>query len=340
MHHSPILVAGGAGYIGSHVCYLLKKRGYTPVVLDDLSRGHKEAVKFGPLIHGNIGDANLVNEACAQYKPVAALHFAALIEVSESVRFPELFMHNNWDMARQFIENLQKNGVVNLVFSSTAAVYGTPNEVGPIKENSPLKPINPYGESKLKTENFLRSQPHMRSVVLRYFNAAGALPEEELGEAHWPETHLIPNALLTILGLKNDPFKIFGQDYPTIDGTAVRDYIHIMDLAEAHVLALEYLLHGKESTVLNLGTSTGTSVKAIVDMIEIVTGRHLPHTYASRRTGDPPFLVADNGKAKDILGWMPKLGLDRIISSAYHWHSSRTYKNLIEKRGISSINPY
>ncbi|MDX2028356.1 MAG: UDP-glucose 4-epimerase GalE [Alphaproteobacteria bacterium] len=329
MSQGPILVTGGAGYIGSHVCHALKQRGYTPITLDNLSRGHRAAAKFGPLIEGNIGDSALIQKICAEYKPIAAMHFAALIEVGESVRFPDLFMDNNTAKAKKLFETLQTDGVNKVVFSSTAAVYGMPDRPGVIAEDWPLKPINPYGESKLQAEQHLRNIQGMRSVALRYFNAAGALPEQELGEAHWPESHLVPNALLAVLGHKAEGLTIFGQDYPTSDGTAVRDYIHVLDLAEAHILALEYLLKGGGNTAINLGTGTGISVKEIVDTIAAVTGKPVPLTYGARRPGDSAFLVADNQKAKTTLNWQPKLGLREIIASAHAWHASPLYRKLV-----------
>ena len=312
-----ILVTGGAGYIGSHVCAALKVQGFTPVTLDNLGHGYREAVKFGPLVEGDIGDQALVAKICAQYKPLAALHFAALIEVAESVKQPALYMENNGEKARRLIEALRRGGVTRVVFSSTAAVYGLPGKEGPIAEDAPLKPINPYGESKLKAETYLREQKDMTSVILRYFNAAGA-GEDGIGEAHGPETHLIPNALLALLGMKPG-FTVFGQDYPTPDGTAKRDYIHILDLADAHLLALDHLLAGKDSAAINLGTGTGASVKEVLAAIASVAGREVPHSFGPRRVGDPPYLVADNKKAKQVLGWQPRRSLQEIIASALRW---------------------
>lgn len=322
-----ILVTGGAGYIGSHVCHALFRRGYTPVTLDNLKNGHCTAVKFGPLVEGDIGDVDLVKEVCSTHKPIAALHFAALSEVGESVRLPDLYLDNNFHKASRFFETLQNCGVDKVVFSSTAAVYGMPDQTGPIAEDWLLRPINPYGQSKLNSENFLSSLPDIQSVVLRYFNAAGAIPG--LGEAHWPESHLIPNAMLALLGLKYEPLLVFGSDYPTPDGTAVRDYVHIKDLANAHLLALDYLLEGGTNIAVNLGSSTGASVKSVLDTIQEVMGHMVPHTYGQRRAGDPPFLVADNKKALKILGWQPELTLVDIVASAYQWHSSAAYQDLM-----------
>jgi UDP-glucose-4-epimerase GalE len=334
-----ILVTGGAGYIGSHICYALKQSSYTPVTLDNLQHGHREAVKFGPLVEGDIGDVGLIKEICATYKPIAALHFAALIEVGESVRLPDLYRENNFTKAQGLFETLQSCGVDKVVFSSTAAVYGMPDREDTIAEDWPLKPINPYGQTKLDAENFLRTLPTVRSVALRYFNAAGANSEAGLGEAHWPETHLVPNALLALLGVKPEPLTIFGTDYPTPDGTAVRDYIHVADLADAHLRALDYLLKGGATTSINLGTGTGISVKSVLDTIAQVTGKSVPFTYGARRAGDPPFLVADNKQALKILSWQPKRSLTDIVASAYAWHSSATYKGLIKSLKSSVKGP-
>lgn len=329
MTQKHILVTGGAGYIGSHVCHALTHRGYIPVTLDNLYRGHRDAVKFGPFVDGDIGDTTLIAKICAEYSPVAAMHFAALTEVGESVKHPELYMDNNTTRAQRLFHTLQVQGVNKVVFSSTAAVYGMPDREGAIAEDWAVKPINPYGESKLQAETYLRSLPDMRSVALRYFNASGAKPEAELGEAHWPESHLIPNALLAVLGHKPEGLTIFGQDYPTRDGTAIRDYIHISDLAEAHLLALDYLMQGGTNTAINLGTGTGASVKEVVDTIQDVTGKSVPMTYGPRRPGDPAFLVADNQKARADLKWEPKRSLPDIISSAYAWHQSALYRKRV-----------
>ena len=334
MSKGHILVTGGAGYIGSHVCYALYQQGYTPVTLDNLTRGNREAVRFGPLVEGECGDAALVRKLCAQYTPLAALHFAALIEVGESVKFPDLFMENNRDKAQILFQTLQTEHVTKVVFSSTAAVYGIPDQNAPLTEDAPLHPINPYGQSKLEAEHFLRHMPQVNSVVLRYFNASGAGTEAGLGEAHWPESHLIPNALLAGMGKKPEGLTIFGQDYATPDGTAVRDYVHVSDLAEAHVRALTYLLQGGASEIINLGCGQGYSVKQIVEATERIIGKKVPATYGARRAGDPATLVAGNGKAQRVLGWKPQRGLEEIVTSAYNWHLSATYDNLIETRRI------
>ena len=330
-----ILVSGGAGYIGSHVALTLKRAGFTPVVLDSLVKGNRWAgEKSGPFRQGDIGDADFVARVCDEFRPAAALHFAAFIEVGESVQKPDMYFANNRDKAKTFFETIAAKGVGNIVFSSTAAVYGEPQEV-PIKETTAQKPINPYGQSKLEAEQAMRAIPGVRSVALRYFNVAGAAPEAGLGETHYPETHVIPRivlplieapaALLDSLGLKAG-FKLFGSDYPTRDGTAVRDYIHVLDLADAHVLALKYLLGGGATNIFNLGSGDGFSVAEIVAATRTVLGRpdFTPGT-APRRAGDPATLVADSTKARQTLGWAPHRGIDAMIASAAEWHRTALY---------------
>jgi UDP-glucose 4-epimerase len=334
-----ILVSGGAGYIGSHVAHALKAAGYTPVVIDSLVKGNRWAgEKSGPFRQGDIGDAAFVAKVCEEFKPVAALHFAAFIEVGESVQKPDLYFANNRDKARIFFETIARNGVGAIVFSSTAAVYGEPEEV-PIKETTAQKPINPYGQSKLEAEQAMRAVPNVRSVALRYFNVAGAAPEVGLGETHYPETHLIPRlvlplidvpaAILDVLGLKNG-FKLFGTDYPTRDGTAVRDYIHVLDLADAHVLALKYLLGGGETNIFNLGSGDGYSVNEIIAATRKVLGRpDFTPGVAPRRAGDPATLIADSSKARSLLGWAPHRGIEEMIASAVAWHRTKTYVDTV-----------
>lgn len=315
-----ILLSGGAGYIGSHTAFALKQAGYTPVVLDDLSHGHEWAVKFGPLVRGDMGDAEFVHAVCQEHKPEAVIHFAAFIEVGESVREPEKYHENNTRKATRFFKTAAEAGVKHVVFSSTAAVYGTPQHDKPLKEDDVLAPINPYGESKLAAEKNLRAQAGLTSVSLRYFNAAGAAPLAGIGEAHDPETHLIPNAILAGLG-KKPAMNIFGADYPTPDGTAVRDYVHVLDLAAAHIAALRYLIGGGETTMCNLGTGTGYSVREVIAAVEHAMKREVPKNYAPRRAGDPPRLVADASRAYKVLGWKPQYDLAQIVSSANQWHA-------------------
>jgi UDP-glucose-4-epimerase GalE len=329
MNAKPILVTGGAGYIGSHVCHRLARLGYRPIVLDNLSRGHRQLAKWGVLVEGDVGDGALVKRICEEYQPLAAMHFAAFIEVAESVRFPEMFFENNTRKARVLFDTLAACGVSRVIFSSTAAVYGMPATDAPLHEETPLKPINPYGESKLAAESYLRAMPDMRSFVLRYFNASGASESADIGEAHWPESHLIPNALLCALGRKKTQMEIYGQDYSTIDGTALRDYIHVEDLAEAHVLALGRLLEGGQSDIVNLGTSKGYTVRQVMETVRAVTGSPLECRMMPRRAGDPATLVADNEKAKRVLGWQPERDLAAIVASACRWHRSENYDRLI-----------
>jgi len=327
-----ILVTGGAGYIGSHTSMALKKAGYEPVVLDNLVNGHKWAVKYGELEQGDIGDADFVKKVCEKHNPQAVIHFAAFIEVGESVENPDKYFKNNFEKAKILFDTIASSGVKYAVFSSTAAVYGTPINDDPIDENHPQKPINPYGESKLMAETYLRSleSEGLKSVALRYFNAAGAAEvKERIGEAHSPETHLIPNIIKAGLGL-NDEVKLFGSDYPTRDGTALRDYIHVLDLASAHIAALDYLKNGGETDVFNLGTGDGSTVLEVVESTQRAIGKEIPKSFHDRRAGDPPILIANASKAKTKLGWQPKYSLDDIVLSAYKWHQTDDYKNAVK----------
>lgn len=317
-----ILVVGGAGYIGSHTCLDLATKGFTPVVYDNLSNGHAEFVKWGPLETGDLGDTERLTAIMKTYEPAAIVHFAGLIEVGESVRDPLAFYRNNVGGTLSLLAAAQASGIDRLVFSSTCATYGVPETV-PMGETHRQMPINPYGRSKLMVETILRDlaeQRDFRAVVLRYFNAAGADPEARIGEWHEPETHAVPLAIEAALG-RRAGFKIFGTDYDTRDGTCVRDFVHVMDLAEAHSRAVQYLIDGGRSVALNLGTGTGTTVKELVAGIEAVAGRPLDIAYAERRSGDSPTLVADNRKAAEVLGWMPRHDLRAIIESAWNWHA-------------------
>lgn len=319
----PILVTGGAGYVGSHTCLALAEAGFLPVVYDNLSNGHAAHVLWGPLEEGDIRDGDRLDEVIARHRPVAVLHFAALIEVGESVREPGRFYDNNVGGAISLIEAARRGGLDQMVFSSTCATYGAPVRL-PMDEDHPQAPLNPYGRSKLMIEQALSDYSiyaGFRSVCLRYFNAAGADEQGRIGERHDPETHAIPLALQTVLGQRS-AFRVFGDDYDTRDGTAVRDYVHVSDLADAHVRALRYLLNGGESAVFNLGTGTGVTVKELVAEIRRVTGRPFIVETAPRREGDSPCLVADNGRARDVLGWRPSRDLGDIVQSAWRWHSS------------------
>ncbi|MCJ8517675.1 UDP-glucose 4-epimerase [Pseudorhizobium tarimense] len=317
-----VLVVGGAGYIGSHTCLLLAERGYMPVVYDNLSNGHAEFVQWGPLEQGDIRDRTRLDEVFARYRPDAVLHFAALIEVGESVKDPVAFYENNVVGTLTLLSAAMAAGVQAFVFSSTCATYGLPDQV-PMDESHKQAPINPYGRTKLIVEQALKdfsAYKGLRSVMLRYFNAAGADFEGRIGEWHTPETHAIPLAIEAALG-RRQSFKIFGNDYDTRDGTCVRDYIHVLDLADAHVRAVDYLLAGGQTLELNLGTGTGTTVQELVDAIAAVTGRAFPVEQADRRPGDSTSLVADNEKARQVLGWQPVHDLESIVRSAWQWHS-------------------
>ncbi|MBN4046648.1 UDP-glucose 4-epimerase GalE [bacterium AH-315-P15] len=316
-----VLVTGGAGYIGSHTCKALARGGFHPVTYDNLSRGHEWAVRWGPLEQGDVLDRNRLDEVLAKYDFLGALHFAAAIEVGESIKHPAHFYRTNIGGAATVIEALSAQNISAFVFSSTAAVYGLP-EGDTLTEAAPLKPINPYGESKLAVEKLLLSSQAaygLQSVSLRYFNAAGADEDGEIGEEHDPETHLIPLALSAINN--GQRLKLFGTDYPTPDGTAIRDYIHVSDLAEAHVSALRYLLDGGKSTAFNLGASHGFSVREVLASIERVTGTPVPYDDAARREGDPAVLVADPSSARRVLGFEGRRSqsLDLIVKNAWDW---------------------
>ncbi|CAN7530503.1 UDP-glucose 4-epimerase GalE [Rhizobium sp. LjRoot258] len=317
-----VLVVGGAGYIGSHTCLDLANKGFKPVVFDNFSNGHREFVKWGPAEEGDIRDRARLDEVLAKHKPAAILHFAALIEVGESVKDPVAFYENNVIGTLTLLAAAQAAGVKAFVFSSTCATYGLPQSV-PLDEAHRQVPINPYGRTKYIVEQALADYDRytgFRSVVLRYFNAAGADFEGRIGEWHQPETHAIPLAIDAALG-RREGFKVFGTDYETRDGTCVRDYIHVLDLADAHVRAVEHLLRGGESIALNLGTGTGTTVKELLSTIERVSERPFPVEYAGRREGDSHTLVANNDKAREILGWTPQYDLSEIIRSAWNWHA-------------------
>ena len=317
-----VLVVGGAGYIGSHTCLDLANKGFKPVVFDNFSNGHREFVKWGPAEEGDIRDRARLDEVLATHKPAAILHFAALIEVGESVKDPVAFYENNVIGTLTLLAAAQAAGVKAFVFSSTCATYGLPQSV-PLDETHRQVPINPYGRTKYIVEQALSDYDKytgFRSVVLRYFNAAGADFEGRIGEWHQPETHAIPLAIDAALG-RREGFRVFGTDYETRDGTCVRDYIHVLDLADAHVRAVEHLLRGGESVALNLGTGTGTTVKELLGTIERVSERPFPVEYVGRREGDSHTLVANNDKAREILGWTPQYDLSQIIRSAWNWHA-------------------
>ena len=318
-----VLVTGGAGYIGSHACKALAGAGFQPVVFDNLSRGHREAVRWGPLVEGDLADRQRLCAALIEHKVEAVMHFAAYAYVGESVTDPALYYRNNLGGTLSLLEAMREAGIGEIVFSSTCATYGIPDGV-PIREDAPQRPVNPYGETKLAIERALHwyaAAYGLRSVSLRYFNAAGADPEGEIGEHHEPETHLVPLVLQAALG-HGPHIEIYGTDYPTPDGTAIRDYVHVRDLAIAHMRALERLRGGGGSAAVNLGTGQGHSVREVIAAAELASGRKVPARAAPRRPGDPPALVADPSLAGEILGWHPQHSdLDTIIRTSLAWHT-------------------
>jgi UDP-glucose-4-epimerase GalE len=315
-----ILVTGGAGYIGSHACKVLAADGHNPITYDNLSRGNAHAVKWGPLEAGEIGDANRLRDVLEKYRPGALMHFAAYAYVGESVREPLMYYQNNFASTASLLRTIIEFQPIPIVFSSTCATYGIPNRV-PIEEEQEQRPINPYGRSKLFVEHLLKdlgATYGLQWVALRYFNAAGADPQGEIGEEHDPETHLVPLAIKA--AITGEPLRVFGTDYDTIDGTCVRDFIHVNDIAEAHLLALKYLLAGGKSCALNLANAKGYSVKEVISAVERVSGSKVPVEFEPRRAGDPAVLVGDASRAHALLDWKPRRsGLDAQISDAYSW---------------------
>ncbi len=320
-----VLVTGGAGYIGSQTAKALAQAGHKIVVLDDLSTGHRSAVKWGPLIEGDLGNKKLVDRVFRKHRIEGVLHFAASLLVGESMTNPQKYFWNNVVGTLVLLDTMKARGVKHIVFSSSAATYGNPEKT-PIPEDHPKRPMNPYGESKLCMERAIQwygAAYGLRGVALRYFNAAGADLDGELGEEHDPETHLVPLVVQAALGQRPE-VEIYGTDYPTPDGTAIRDFIHVTDLADAHVRALDYLVGGGESTEFNLGTGQGHSVREVVNSVGKISIGPVPFRDAPRRAGDPAVLVADPSKAQRVLGWQPRYSdLDTIIQSAWKWHASK-----------------
>jgi len=318
-----ILVVGGAGYIGSHMVRELLDKGFDPIVFDNISTGHTWAVPGERLVTGDLADRPALDALFCAHDFAAVMHFASSIQVGESVTAPLKYYRNNVANTVNLLEAMEKAGVKGLVFSSTAAVYGTPAEV-PIPEDAPLHPENPYGRSKLMVEQILGDCEHawgLRYAALRYFNAAGAHPSGEIGEAHDPESHLIPIILQVALG-KRDSITVNGDDYPTPDGTCIRDYIHVCDLAAAHTMALQALLSGSGSMRYNLGNGKGYSIREVLDVCREVTGHPIPFTTGARREGDPARLVASSESIAKVLGWQPRYpDLREIVASAWRWHS-------------------
>lgn len=321
-----VLVTGGAGYIGSHVVKALGERGFHIVIFDSLVKGYRDAVLYGELVVGDLADARLLNQTIKEFKPDAVMHFAAFIEVGESVRDPLKYYQNNVSNTINLLNVMAENTVGNLIFSSSAAAYGSPEKV-PIPESEPIKPINPYGHSKAFIEGILDDLTNIKklnSVSLRYFNAAGADPKCRIGERHEPESHLIPLILKTAKG-ERESIKVYGSDYPTPDGTCIRDYVHVEDLADAHLLALQYLLDGGTSDFFNCGYGHGYSVRDVVETAKKITGTDFPVQEAPRRAGDPPVLVADSSKLKQKLNWSPQYDdLEYIIRTAWEWEKKQS----------------
>jgi UDP-glucose-4-epimerase GalE len=315
-----VLVTGGAGYIGSHTAKALFARGLTPVVYDNLVYGHRGAVQWGPFVEGDIRDRARLVDTLRRYNISAVLHFAAFAYVAESMKSPALYFENNVTGSLSLLDAVLEAGVRHVVFSSSCATYGIPNRM-PISEDTPQSPINPYGETKLMVERALQWYGAAYGIswaALRYFNAAGADPGGQLGELHVPETHLVP--LVLQAALTDTAFDVFGGDYPTHDGTCVRDYIHVSDLADAHVLAVEYLMNAGPSVALNLGSGHGYTVREVIQVAQAITGRVVPYRVVSRRPGDPAILVADPARAEQTLGWRAqRSALESIVSSAWAW---------------------
>ncbi len=321
-----VIVTGGAGYIGSHTCKELAKAGTEAITLDNLSTGHRDFIKWGPFEQGDLADKSRLKQVFDKYEPDGVIHFAASAYVGESVRDPGSYFRNNIVGTLNLLETMRDSNINNIVVSSTCATYGEPEKL-PISEDAPQNPISPYGASKLFMERMLKDfevAHDIKWTALRYFNACGADPQGEIGESHDPETHLIPRTLMAING-EVDHLEVFGDDYPTPDGTCQRDYIHVTDLASAHVAALVYLAKGGASEAFNLGTGKAYSVKEILDTSERVTGKPVPYKLCPRRPGDPPVLVASAEKARATLNWKPKLSaLETILGTAWDWYNSKS----------------
>lgn len=322
---SKILVTGGAGYIGSHTCKALSRAGYRPVVYDNLCNGHEDFVQWGDLIRGDLNDIETLEKAIETHSPSAIMHFAAFAYVGESVDDPLKYYANNVAGTLSLLKAMQKNSVSTIIFSSTCALYGIPDEV-PISEHEKKRPINPYGKSKLMIEDILEDCGRaygLKHVSLRYFNAAGADPDLDVGEDHYPETHLVPRVIMAATGAI-DELAVYGNDYDTHDGTCIRDYIHVSDLAGAHVNALKYLEAGGPSEAFNLGTGCGASVAEIIQCVDRIAGRKTRYRIDARRPGDPAVLIANYSRARQTLGWEPRNStVENIIETAWKWHHKR-----------------
>ena len=322
-----VLITGGAGYIGSHVVKALGEKGYDLLIVDNLSNGHREAVLYGKLAIGDIGNKEFLQKVVSEFAPDVVMHFSAFIEVGISVKEPLSFYKNNVIGTLNLLEVLIENKIDKFIFSSTAAVYGIPEKI-PIPEEHRINPINPYGKTKAVIEKALEDFSkayNFNYVSLRYFNASGSDPSGKIGESHNPETHLIPLVLQTAKG-EREAIRIYGTDYPTKDGTCIRDYIHVNDLADAHILAMEYLIEGGKSDVFNCGYGYGYSVREVIETAKKITGKNFKVIEHKRREGDPPILVADSKKLKEKLNWKPKFDdLETIIKTAWNWELNRRY---------------
>lgn len=322
-----ILICGGAGYIGSHVNKKLNEEGYDTIVFDNLVYGHREAVKWGKFIQGDLSNIIDIEKVFDNHKIEAVIHLAAYAYVGESINEPEKYYYNNVVNTLNLLKVMRQYDCNRIVFSSTCATYGEPENV-PITEDMLQRPINPYGATKLAVERIFKDYEKaygLEFVVLRYFNAAGADPDCEIGESHKPETHIILLVLDAASGKRSD-IKVFGTDYDTVDGSCIRDYIHVMDLADAHLLSLHYLEKGLKNEYFNLGNTTGTSVFEVIDSVKRVTGRRFKVTYAGRRPGDPAKLVGSSNKAREVLGWVPQYtDIDIIVMHAWNWHEHAEY---------------
>ncbi len=331
MSSNKILVVGGAGYIGSHVCKTLAGKGYEPVTFDNLSNGHAWAVKWGPFVKGDIHNQKDLDEAFETYRPSAVIHLASSINVRESFQNPQLYYHNNLSGSLSIAAAMVKHGISSLVFSSSAAVYGTPVSI-PIDETHPKAPLNPYGRSKSMAEELFEDFHRaygLRVLSLRYFNAAGADPDGEIGESHHPETHLIPQLIETAQG-QREKMTIYGNTFPTPDGTAIRDYVHVSDLALAHSLGIEWLQEHSTSLALNLGTGTGHSICEVTEAVERQSERKIAVDYVTRNTYESPILIASATKAEQQLGWTPEHSdLNFIVQTAWNWHENASSGSLL-----------
>ena len=333
-----ILVTGGAGYIGSHVCKALSRHGFLPITIDNLSSGNETAVKWGPFEYSDINDSETVSSVIDRYAPDAVIHLAGSLDISESKTAPAQYYKNNVTGTLCLIDTMKKHDIDDIVLSSSAAVYGAPQSMQPLTESSALDPVNVYGRTKLMMEHAIRDYTNaygMRVGALRYFNAAGADIDNEAGTAYKNDTHLIPLLMQAAAG-QTDHIKLFGNDYNTRDGSAIRDYVHVTDIAEAHIKALQYMKNAKKSLTANLGSGCGYSVSEVINAARRITGHAIPAIEYPRRDGDPPMLVANARHAKETLGWIPQYSdLDTIITTAWAWKQKQTGTPALKSRKVA-----